>query len=209
MIIAVAGQKGGSGKTTISCNLAAEAMRRKRSVLFIDADPQQTATEWVEDANERGYETPRLIHMAETMHVQLPEVSPNYDITIVDGPPRLYEVQRSIFMIADIVIIPCCHAQQDFRALAKMLPSIDEAKKIRPELKFYVVLNRVKTAMRGQEANDALIKSGMSLFKTRLGDRLDFQDAYLVGRGVTTYSPSSKAASEAQALYKEIMRRVK
>lgn len=209
MIIAIAGQKGGSGKTTLSCSLAVEAMRCKRSVLLVDADPQKTATEWVSDSEKRGNPFPALAHGNEFMHEpdQLPEIAAKYDLTIVDGPPRLYEVQRSIFMVSNLVIIPCAHAAQDFRALSNMFPDLAKARDIRPELKFYVVLNRVKTSIRGQEAFGALKQSGIDVLKTQIGDRLDFQDAYQAGLGVTTYSPTGKASIEIQSLYKEIMRK--
>ena len=54
-ILAVVNQKGGSGKTTLSMQLAGALARRHHKVLVVDADPQGTATRWAASAED---ETP-------------------------------------------------------------------------------------------------------------------------------------------------------
>ena len=52
MIVAVLGEKGGTGKTTFATNLAGMRAAAGRDVLIVDADRQGSASYWAE-ARER------------------------------------------------------------------------------------------------------------------------------------------------------------
>jgi len=47
MILLVGGEKGGTGKSAIACNLAAVLAIKKCDVMLVDADPQGTASRWI------------------------------------------------------------------------------------------------------------------------------------------------------------------
>lgn len=51
VIISLANQKGGVGKTTLTVHLASYLARRGRSVLVVDADPQGNASSWLLDGD--------------------------------------------------------------------------------------------------------------------------------------------------------------
>ncbi len=56
MIISFVNQKGGVGKTTSAINFAASLKRKNYKLLFIDADPQGSATQWHAVENNNAFE---------------------------------------------------------------------------------------------------------------------------------------------------------
>ena len=60
MIVVVGGIKGGSGKTTVATNLAVIRAAEDHDVILIDADDQETASDFTVLRNERQVERPEL-----------------------------------------------------------------------------------------------------------------------------------------------------
>ena len=54
-VIAVLSQKGGSGKSTISINIARCLQLKGYNVALIDTDPQASAREWNALADDEGF----------------------------------------------------------------------------------------------------------------------------------------------------------
>ncbi len=88
-IIAIVNQKGGTGKTTLSTNLA-WAFAETASVLLLDADPQGSAQDWADSQLQpplmnlevKGAEPNRLIQEVRSSAF-------DYGWVIIDGPPGI------------------------------------------------------------------------------------------------------------------------
>ena len=107
MIVVSAAIKGGVGKTTTSVYLAALAADGGRPVTLVDADPQASAAEWVEEATDAPLgrvdvveaPTERLLTRA------LDRVAPGA-VAIVDTPPAHEQMLAKALARASAVVVP-------------------------------------------------------------------------------------------------------
>lgn len=207
-ILALTGQKGGVGKSTIAICLAVEAMERGLRVLLVDADPQATARTWGDAALGAGHKAPTIVAMGATMiHPgQLDTLVGSYDLVVIDCPPRHDETQRAALMLSDMALLPCGPSSAEAWALASSIDLVTAARRVRPELRAAVVITRKKsrTALGKSARDDLAAASGLPVLANELGDRIAYQEAIGFGLGVTTYVPRDPAADEVRALYDEI-----
>jgi chromosome partitioning protein len=209
MIVAFAGQKGGVGKSTTAVCLAVAALERGARVLLVDADPQGTVRTWAEVAAERKRPAPTVVAMGASMHKtgQLGHLASNYDVTFIDCPPRHGDVQRSAFMVADVIVLPCGASAADAWALATSLEVVNEARALRDELVACVLITRKqgRTAL-GKNARRVLESAGLPVLETELGSRVAYQEALAAGQGITTYAARDAGTHEIFDLLDELKR---
>lgn len=205
MLIAVAGLKGGIGKTTVTLHLAGEAFARGMRVLVVDADVQRSALTWADVATEAKQAAPLVVAMSSALHKQLPPLAKDYDLTIVDAPPRGDVLTRAALMVVDLVLLPTGPAPTDFWALQGTMDLLEQAQALRPELQARLLLNRLQPRQRlSATARDALGSLGAPVLEASLGMRTAFAESLAGGQTVATFAPGSAAAIEVRALLDEI-----
>jgi chromosome partitioning protein len=107
MIVVVAALKGGVGKTTTSVYLSAVAASAKRNVTLLDADPQASSADWVENAADEVLEQVTLVEApTERMLGKALDRVDEDDVAIVDTPPGNDRLLAKAIEAADAVVIP-------------------------------------------------------------------------------------------------------
>jgi len=120
-IIAVAGRKGGVGKSTIVGNLAAEFAAMGRSVAVLDADPQHSLVAWAEQGDGMLSRSVEKVAVPGTLRARARKAAEDTDIVLIDTPPGMPEVAYQAALAADLMLLPCGPSPLDLFALKEAL----------------------------------------------------------------------------------------
>lgn len=197
-IIAVVGQKGGTGKTNLTENLAVAAIHARQTVAIIDLDPQTSATNW---ADRREAEAPTVVScQVGRLRFVLDEAKANYvDLVILDTPGKNAEATIEAAKASDLVLIPIQPNINDIETL----PALRDLLRIAGEKPSIVVISRAPIqGRRHTEAQETAQSMGFAVCPVVLFSRAAHYDAPLSGLTVLEYEPEGKAAQEVAQLYK-------
>ena len=203
MIISFVNQKGGVGKTTTAINIAASLNRKNYKVGFIDADPQGSATRWHAVEDNKAFE---IMHHPEPLaREEVQELSQRFDYLVIDAPPAIGSITKSILAVTDLSIIPLSPSSLDFWSCKGTLNMVDEAREENPGLDVKILINRRIPGTRiGRQVRDSLAEFNLDILDSELCQRVAFIDAMTSGVSVMQYAPGSKAANEVENLCDEI-----
>jgi chromosome partitioning protein len=206
MIYGLTNSKGGVGKTTIAVHLAAFLAAKKRRVIFIDADPQQSASAWIE---ELGFPIQlETLDDPEEIFRRVAKLAADADDIVIDGPAGLSGTTRAIMLRADRVFLPCGPSILDLRAASKAVHLLQEAQKAGKGLpKGALVPNKLQKRGRlSREMLDAVHKLKIPVL-AGLSQRQAFADAAGQAKVVSQIGASAfLAAHEMKQLLKEMTR---
>ena len=202
-VLAMASQKGGSGKTTLSGHLAVQAqMAGAGPVCLIDIDPQGSLADWW---NERQDEMPafaqttvaRLASDLEVLRQQ------GFRLAVIDTPPAITMAIQSVIAVAELIIIPTRPSPHDLRAVGATVDLCERAGK--PLI--FVVNAATPKARITSEAAVALSQHG-TVAPVTLHHRTDFAASMIDGRTVMEVDPGGKSSHEVTALWEYISERL-
>ncbi|CAM4401745.1 MAG: hypothetical protein LEGION0398_MBIBDBAK_00251 [Legionellaceae bacterium] len=212
MIILIGGQKGGTGKTTLSTNMSILRASLGKDVLLTETDNQGSAIYWYGTREESNL--PIKISFTQIFGKgftsQIKDFSRRFDDLIIDAAGRDSFELREALTLADIFIIPVTPSQYDIWTLGLMDNLVDKALTYNPKLKAYVVLNRVPTNPNMKEEDDSrnavLGLENIKLANNIIRDRVIFRKVVPLGKGIMELNPfDNKAIQELKDLHNEII----
>jgi len=211
-IIGIVQLKGGAGRSTVATNLAA-ALAKNDTVTLIDADmPQGTASAWYairqEDRPQESLACISVDNHRDLITVAEKE-SKASEWVIIDSPPRIAGITKSILLIADLCIVPASATLADVWATDDIYTLIQEAEKngtVQPR----ILWNRYRSFTRSANEIRQGTKAEINLphFKTQLGFRVSYADALGAGASVMEWS-DPKAKAEMAAVVAEVKKLTK
>ena len=196
LVIALASQKGGSGKTTLSGHLAVEAEKAGAGpVALVDTDPQGSLAAWW---NVRMEKTPAFAKVGvfdlQSAMQQLEQSG--IKLVIIDTPPAITDAISHVISLSDLILVPCRPSPHDLRSVGATADLADRHKKA---LIFIVNAATPRARITG-EAAVALSQHG-TVAPITIHHRVDFAASMVDGRTVGEVLPDSASAKEVNELW--------
>lgn len=186
-------QKGGVGASTLCLSLyfALKKFSNGAKICLLDLDPQGSL----------------LVQKKQNSEIEVftkydDEKFKEYDILLIDSPPRITKVFNPIFESCDLLILPTKAGLYD---AAAVIQTYQYLKKINLDNKAYVLLNQAATSSTLQADFLATLKNGnISYLNTIIHNRLGFQRMLYSDGNIFSQKRQNRAQSEIKDLSIEV-----
>ena len=205
-VTAVINQKGGAGKTTLAMNLAA-GLARRGDTIVMDLDPQGSSSQWARMGQQPFPATVEQINGnwdARTLHQNYQA----YRHMVLDCPPSLdSHASLQALRACDIALIPVLPSPIDLWASLKLPQEIEEARKVNPNIKAFLVLNQLEpNSALSAAMHDALLEFGIPVLDAVIRRRAVYRSAALEGVSVFQMGGHGiQAVEEIEAIIREVI----
>ena len=206
-VISIANQKGGSGKTTISMNIAAGLSKRGRT-LVIDADPQGSASQWSNSSSDDKPFPVSVISVAGNLNHEVKRFSRDYQYIVIDCPPTLEtDVTKVAMLASDSILVPVLPSPIDLWASVQLAETIEQIRQLKPDIQANIVINQLEPRSAISRAmQQALAEFNIKALNHSVRRRAIYRNVAIQGNSVYCFGKQAKAAlEEIEAIITEIL----
>lgn len=203
-VISILNPKGGSGKTTVSTNLAQSLHERGHSVLIVDSDPQGSARDWhaADDQNPLP-----LVALDRPNNLKtLASIAASHDFVVIDGAAKLEDMIAAAIKASDFVLIPVQPSPYDLWAASDLVDFIKARQEVtdgKPRAAF-VISRAIRGTKLGHEIEAALSEYALPVFETQITQRQIYPQTAAEGHTVF-HGGNADAIKEINALTDEVL----
>lgn len=198
-VVAIIGQKGGTGKTTTAIGLAVAATQAGLDTAVLDLDPQTNAANW---RDRRGAESPAVQaiqpgRLAQTLKAAQ---EAGAKMVFIDTPGKSESAALDAARSADLVLIPVRPQIFDLETLG----AVRDAIRLAGSPPAFVVLNGIHpTATKSPAEQREVISQAFNLpvSPVHLSHRSIYAEAPATGLAPQELDPAGKAADEVKSLF--------
>jgi len=194
-VIALVGNKGGAGKTTLCINLA-RAFAERDSTVLLDADPQQSAHNWHAIAD--GNSAFEVIPATEDVAKAAAEHADSVRYVLIDCPPSVHSQQTSDALSgADLALIPVQPSPLDLWASVQIEAEVQRARESNDGLGALLVINQLEPWTRlSRLVRRGVAELGLPAAERAIRRRVIYRASMLEGKSVLELGRGGQAAAE-------------
>jgi len=205
-VIALIGNKGGAGKTTLAINLAT-LLHQQSPTYLLDADPQGSALHW--SAMIDGDNMPSVFDATQNIGKIIKQRRDEVDHVLIDCPPQLHSKQsQAVLRHCDIAVIPVLPSPLDLWATLAVSEEVVKAQIMNPDLRALLVINQLEPRTKlSRLVVDAITELDIPAVDTALHRRVVYRASVLEGKSVTQMGrQGSIATEELDSLLAEVLK---
>ncbi|EFE2589729.1 AAA family ATPase, partial [Escherichia coli] len=192
MIILLASDKGGVGKTTTGINLASYAANRGDKVAILKADKNPDVMNWHSKRQENGLPNIDVFESYGNISKRIKSLAAEYSILIVDCPGHDSEEFRSALLVCDVLLtLVKPSSDLEVETLTGVMEKAKSAQTVNNKLSAHVLLTRIDERKPRHKSRaievDKLLRSDSDFIaplRTRLSELDIFESAVNEGAGV-------------------------
>ncbi|GAA8131797.1 ParA family protein [Helicobacter pylori] len=210
MIITIANEKGGSGKSTLCLNLCVQLLLDKKDIAALDTDSQKSLDVFNNIRSETSLPNFTLFNRIGNITDTLKQMTDKYEYILINTKGENSKESQRAMLLSDWVLIPTTPSQLDTAVLLDMLERIRDIQALNENLKACIVMNRIPTipTLKEKKAlidfiNQNNANESVFLIDNILSERIAYKRSVSEGMGVMEYN-DNKAKNEWSQFYDEL-----